>query len=77
MVFYRVDQSKMPLNVNVKQKLTGFLDFVSSPVCHVSVSRTSKCHVIVIDPDYVTDHVTNYTWGPKLGSCDKYQKMTD
>ena len=63
MVFYRVDQSKMPLNVNVKQKLTGFLDFVSSPVCHVPVSRTSKCHVIVIDPDNVTDHVTNYTWG--------------
>ena len=50
MVFYGVDQSKMPPNVNVKQKLTGFLDFVSSPVCHVPVSR-SKYHVILIDPD--------------------------
>ena len=69
MVLYRVDQSRMPRNVNVKQKLTGFLDFVSSPVCHVPVSR-SKMSRDRHWPglcDRSCDRLCHR-------SCDKYQK---
>ena len=74
MVFYRVDQSEMPPNVNVKQKLTGFLDHLRSVTCP-NVSRSKKCHVMVIDPDYVTDHVTNYTIGHVTST--KNDRLTD